>query len=605
MAPRKLRLRKTAAAGIAGATTAALIVTMSPAVARDNNGPPTVTASDVQFTPGTTLHRGSTRQANLLPGPIHDLKPSIANYLKPSPNHPQYSGATEIAGRKGIIVSHESVGYALRYKSYDKDTGEATELPRDQWIPAKNNTIYDLASMSKLFTTVAAVQLIQQHKIDLNAKVASYIPQFAQHGKGDITIENLLTHTSGMPPDPSPSLCDYDTNTQRWNAIYATKPQAPPNTKYIYSDINMMTLQKVIEKVTGNSLDTVVANRITKPLGMHDTMYNPPKSLKHRIAATEYQPWTDRGMVQGTVHDENAYCLGGVAGHAGVFSTAKDMAVLAQTILNGGTYNDTRILSPASTRELMTNYNQKFPGHDHGLGFELNQRWYMDGLTSPVSMGHTGYTGPDIVIDPLSHSFAILMANRVHPTRDWGTNNPSRRAVARDVARALPVRPPDGDGWFSGTGDRRTATLGLPLTSSGKSGQLKNGGRAKFGLWYDTESTDIGTFEASTDHGKTWKKVSIDLHAGQHSWSTDGKFSGFAGRQWAQVSADLPDKVTNLRWRYATDPLYEGQGVYLDNVHVQNTDGQTVFDESRAADTAEFQPHGWVPVQHNGRVRSR
>lgn len=603
MVSRRKRRRRYAAIGMAAATTAALVTGLSPAAASgDKDGPPTVAADDVQFTPGKQLRPGSTRQADLLPEPIHDMKPSMAKYLKPSPDHPLYSGATEIAGRNGVIASHQSAGYALRYKKYDKEKDKATELPRDEWIPAKNDTIYDLASMSKLFTSIAAVQLIQHDKIGLDSTVASYLPDFAQHGKDDITIRNLLTHTSGLPPDPSPSLCDYDTNQERWDAVYATKPDHKPNKKYVYSDLNMMTLQKVIEKVTGKSLDQVVTNKITTPLGLHDTMYNPPKSLKHRIAATEYQTSPDRGMVQGSVHDENAYCLGGVAGHAGVFSTAKDMAVLAQTILNGGEYRGSRILNNESTRSLLTNMNAKFPGNDHGLGFELNQRWYMDGLSSPVTMGHTGFTGPDIVIDPLSHSFMILMTNRVHPTRDWGSNNPARQAVARDFARALPVRPPDGDGWYSGTGDKRRATLALPLDSSARH-QLTKAGRATFKLWYDTESTDTGTFEASTDHGKHWKKVPIDLKAGDHSWSTDGKVSGFSGRRWADVSADLPDKVTNLRWRYVTDPLYEGQGIYLNAVRVQANGGQTVFDQSRQS--GKFRPHGWAPVRHNGRVRQR
>src|SRR5690606_11221219 len=143
----------------------------------------------------------------------------------------------------------------------------------------------------------------------------------------------------------------------------------------VYSDINMMMLQRVIETVTGEPLDDVVRERVTAPLRLRDTVYNPPASLRSRIAATEYQPWTDRGIVRGTVHDENAYCLGGVAGHAGVFSTARDLAVIAQTILDGGRYGRTRILSEQSVRSLLTNFTTAFPGDDHGLGFELNQRW--------------------------------------------------------------------------------------------------------------------------------------------------------------------------------------------------------------------------------------
>lgn len=590
MAMGRFRARGVGVLIAAGATATALVAGPAPAFAASKEGPPTVTADDVHFTPGTRLHYGSAREAGLVPHYVHQLRGSIAQYLKPSPKHPEYAGAVEIAAHDGVIASHEAVGYALRYASYDSDTGKATELPRDEWIPAKKDTIFDLASISKLFTSIAAVQLIQRGRVDLNAPVASYVPEFAQNGKGDITIRNLLTHTSGLRPDPSPSLCTYDTNAERWAAVNATKPQAPPDTKYIYSDMNMMTLQEVIETVTGKSLDTVVRKHITRPLRMHDTMYNPPARLKPRIAATEYQPWTDRGMVHGTVHDENAYCLGGVAGHAGVFSTAHDLAVLAQTVLNGGRYGHARILSRHSVRSLLTNFNQKFPGNEHGLGFELSQRWYMDGLTTPVTAGHTGYTGPSIVIDPTTHSFVILLANRVHPTRDWGSNNPSRRAVARDLARALPVKPAKGrDAWFAGMGDLRTSTLRLPLDVPA------DGGRLSFDLWYDTEGGyDIGSLQASTDGGDSWKAVPVDLRAGPYTWSSDGEFSGYEGKRWAKATADLPGGTTDLRWRYATDTLYEGRGIYVDGVRAWSADGALLFNGARPHDAAAFQPDGWT-----------
>ena len=137
----------------------------------------------------------------------------------------------------------------------------------------------------------------------------------------------------------------------------------------------------------------MIAQRITGPLHLRDTMFNPPASLKPRIAAEEYQPSTGRGIVWGSVHDENAYCVGGVSGHAGVFSTAHDLGVLAQTLLDGGRYGHTRILDEDSVRLLFTNFNQAFPSDSHGLGFELDQRWYMDALNSPVTAGHTGFTG--------------------------------------------------------------------------------------------------------------------------------------------------------------------------------------------------------------------
>jgi hypothetical protein len=353
-----------------------------------------------------------------------------------------------------------------------------------------------------------------------------------------------------------------------------------------------MTMGKVIEAVTGSTLDRVIAQGITGPLHMADSMFNPPASLRPRIAAEEYQPSTGRGIVWGTVHDENAYCVGGVSGHAGMFSTAHDLAVLAQALLNGGRYEHTRILSEDSVRLLFTNFNQAFPSDSHGLGFELDQRWYMDGLNSPVTAGHTGYTGTSIVLDPLSKSFVILLTNRVHPSRNWGSNNPSRRAVARDLALALPVKPSAGHtDWFSGTTDASTATLTLPVATPA------DGARLTFNLWYDSEDSDIGALEASSDGGASWHSVPLTLWVRDRQWSTDGTFSGFEGRQWLNAAAEVPAGSTNLRWRYTTDPLYGGRGVYVDKVRIAGSDG-LIFDGERPADAALFQTVGWTVSQH-------
>jgi CubicO group peptidase (beta-lactamase class C family) len=527
-----------------------------------------IPATDVFFTPGQTLRHGSAHQAGLVQPDIDRIATDIAAYTRPSPTYPEYPGAVALAAHNGIIVADDVTGYALRYAD-DKPT----ELPPDQWIPMRRNTMFDIASMTKLFTSIAAVQLIQSGRIGLNTPVAAYIPQFAADGKGAITIRNLLTHTSGLPADPVPSLCDYATNDERWAAVFAVAPTAAPDTTYLYSDMNMMTLGKVIETVAGRPLDQVIQQRITGPLGLRDTMFNPPAALQRRIAAEEYQPSTGRAIVWGTVHDENAYCVGGVSGHAGIFSTTRDLAVLAQTLLDGGSYDHARILSPASTRLLFTDYNQAFPGNSHGLGFELNQRFYMDALSSPVTAGHTGYTGTDIVIDPLSHSFVILLTNRVHPSRNWGSNNPARRAVARDLALAIPVRPESGPvDYFSGTADATSATLGVPLRAPAA------GARLSFDLWYDTEESDVCYLEASSDGGASWQPLA--------------SFSGFEGRKWLRESAVVPDGTTDLRWRYTTDAIEEGRGVYVDGIRVTGPHG-TLFDDRRPADAARVQLGGW------------
>jgi CubicO group peptidase (beta-lactamase class C family) len=553
----------------------------SPATPPSLAGPPTVTAGDIRFTPGRTVHNGSAREAGLLPDKVAAIGADAAQYL--SGTAPLYPGAVVLAARNGVIVTQQAMGYALRY-SDDKPT----ELPPAQQIPMREDTIFDLASLSKLFTMLVTVQEIERGKISLDAPVAQYIPAYAQNGKASITIRELLTHTSGLEPDLP--FYDYPTRAAQEAALYAVAPQSPPGTAYVYSDLNMISLQFVLEKVTGTTLDKLVHDGVTGPLGMTDTGYNPPASEKWRIAATEYEHVPpanlNRGLVWGQVHDENAYALGGVAGHAGVFSTAHDLAILAQTMLDGGQYGHTRILREASVRQLFTNFNQAFPGDDHGLGFELNQRWYMDAMSSPVTAGHTGYTGTSLVIDPLAHSFVILLTNRVHPTRLTPSTNPARRTVAHDLARAVPVRPSRGKtAWFSQMIDNTTATLALPVPAGAQ--------RLSFDLWYDTEESDIGALEASAD-GTTWTPVPMELRAGPYQWSAPGTFSGFAGRRWATVTSTIPAGTRMLRWRYTTDPSYQGRGVYVDAVRMWNTGDRLVFDDQRPADAARFQPTGWV-----------
>ncbi|WP_034214504.1 serine hydrolase [Actinoplanes subtropicus] len=543
-------------------------------------GPPTVTGDDVRFTPGVRLHYGSAERAGLVPAEIEKIATDIAWYTQPAANPAEYPGAVALAAHDGVIVAHDATGYALRYAD-DKPT----ELPPDQWIPMRRDTIFDIASMTKLFTTIAAVQLAQAGTIGLDTPVAAYLPQFAANGKAGITVRELLTHTSGLPADPAPSLCTYATDDARWAAVYAVAPVAPPETAYLYSDLNMMVLGKMIEAVTGSSLDRVIARQITGPLGMTDTMFNPPAALRPRIAAEEYQPWTGRGIVWGSVHDENAYCAGGVSGHAGIFSTAHDLALLAQTLLDGGKLGHTRILSESSTRSFFTNFNRAYAGHDHGLGFELDQRKYMDALSSPVTAGHTGYTGTDLVLDPLSHSFVILLTNRVHPSRGGGSPTAARDAVARDLALALPVRPVSGrTDWFSGVADATTATLTVPLPAV-------TGARLSFALWYDTEETDVGHLEATAD-GTTWQPVPFSLRTGRNGWTTDGSFDGFEGRRWLAAAAELPPGTTAVRWRYQTDAVYEGRGVYVDAIRVSGPRG-LLFDDRRPGDAARVQLGGW------------
>jgi len=537
---------------------------------------------------GPVLRYGTARDAGLVPLYADHMVADLELGLQPGTgigDHPEYPGGVVLAARRGVIAEYAAAGYNLRYASQQ---GEALR-PRE-WIPTAKDTMYDLASLTKLFTSIVAVQLIQKGDLSLTATVASYIPRFATNGKSGITIKELLTHTSGLPPDPSPPLWTYSAHQQMVDAVYATKLTARPGSAYIYSDLNMIVLAFVEQQVTGKPLDVLVHDQITGPLQMTDTLFNPPASLRERIAAAEYQLLPDRGLVWGHVHDENAWALGGVAGNAGLFSTAHDMAILAQTLLNGGEYAGTRILSRQSVLMLMTNDNEDFPGHHHGLGLELDQNWYMGALATPYTIGHTGFTGTSIVIDPTTDSFVILLTNRVHPSRNWGSTDPIRRAMTYDLARAVAVHPAsDQLEWFGGMADSTTTTLAVPVT-------LPASATLDFSLWYDTEpGYDFLYLEVSTDGGQTWQKVPFSIHGRRLDAKTPGKISGYEGHQWLRAWADLSAWTGPLllRWRYTTDPLYHGRGVYIDTVQVR-AGQRIVFDDRRPGDAAEFQPDGFV-----------
>jgi CubicO group peptidase (beta-lactamase class C family) len=534
------------------------------------------------------LRAGTARQAGLLPQPIAKIGPDVEAGLQPhgAGQHPLYPGAVSLQAHRGVIVADVAVGYSDLYAD-----SAPTLLPPSERVPTRLDTIYDLASLSKLFTSIVAMQLAERGQLDLTAPVVRYLPAFGTHGKAGITITNLLTHTSGLAPDPDPPLWQLPAD-QRVPAILDATPVAAPNTGYVYSDLNLMTLALVEQAITGTTLDTLVARQITGPLRMTSTMYNPPASLLPRIAAEEYQTVPDRGLVHGQVHDENAWALSGVAGHAGVFSDAHDLAVLAQTLLNGGSYGGVRILSKASVLGLFTNLNQAFPGNNHGYGFELYQHWYEGALATPYTAGHTGFTGTDIVIDPTTDSFSILLTNAVHPSRSWGSTNPVRRAVTDDLARSILVHPIAGRAdWYSGMVDARTETLTVAVPA------LVGQARLDFGLWYDTEPTDPLTLQESTD-GSSWTTVAFDISEGRNRYSTSGTVSGYSGHRWYAATAILPPVTgpVQLRWTYRTDSLYHGRGVYLDRLRVRDATGLR-FDDSRPGDAARISAVGFGPAE--------
>ncbi|MFF5761568.1 serine hydrolase [Streptomyces tanashiensis] len=536
----------------------------------------------------TTLRRGSTERAGLLAPHLDGLVAEAERFLAPSPTHPWYAGAVLLAGRGGTVALHRAIGSAVRYAAYDEKTDSGVELPPERQLPMTEDTVFDLASVSKLFTSILAVQQIERGALELEAKVTAYLPEFGGGGKQDVTVRQLLTHTSGfrswIPLYREP------TREGKLRLLWAETLPNAPGTAYLYSDLNLISLQLILEEITGHTLDTLLHDEITAPLGMHRTRFNPPPSWRPEIAATEdaRPPWSglDRGMVHGEVHDENAYALGGVAGHAGIFSRAWDLAVLARTLLNGGAYGRARILAPESVELMFTDFNTAFPGDEHGLGFELYQHWYMGALATPRTAGHTGFTGTSLVLDPTTDAFLIVLGNSVHPVRSWRSGSAPRVAAANHLARAVPVRPARGrTSWFSGMASATTATLTLP--------QVPGAARLECALWWDTEpGADPVALEASADGGTTWRPMpfTTDGRAGHPT----GTVGGWSGRVWHAVSAPLPGANALLRWRYTTDQRYVGRGVYVDGLRLLDGTGRPVFDEARPADGARIEANGWT-----------
>ncbi|MBY7144164.1 beta-lactamase family protein [Virgibacillus sp. NKC19-3] len=377
----------------------------------------------VSFAASSELLPGEPESVHMLDAPLNEMDASILQSIQDK----EMPGAVAFVAREGKIVKQSNYGHALRYVD-----DEFTEVENP--VDMENDTIFDLASISKLFTVTAAMQLYEEGEFELDDPVAKHIPAFAENDKSDVTIRQLMTHTSGFTAwIPLENMAE--NREEAFQIVFGYPLENEPGDHYEYSDLNMITLGALVEEWSGMRLDEYVSEHITEPLGMTDTMYNPPETLIDRIAATAYVP--GRGMVHGDVHDGNAFVLDGVAGHAGVFSTAFDLAVFSQMMLNEGTYNDTRILKEETVELITQNHTPEFPGDDHGLGWELNQEWYMGTLAETTTIGHTGFTGTSVVISPTSESITILLTNRVHPIDQTPSTNPIRQEVAEKTADAI------------------------------------------------------------------------------------------------------------------------------------------------------------------------
>ena len=287
--------------------------------------------------------------------------------------------------------------------------------------PMTTDTVFDLASLTKPIATATSVMiLVDQKKLQLDEPVAAYLPEFAAASKEKVTVRQLLIHTSGLIPDNS--LKDYGEGAEKAIArVLALKPQSPPGERFAYSDMNYVVLGELVNKLSGQRVYECAREHIFQPLGMQETTYLPGEDLKKRAAPTEKR---DGKWMQGEVHDPRAFKLGGIAGHAGLFSTAEDLAIYASMMLGRGERGGKRILSgDAWTR--MTTPN-KVParrnnGTDHeglrGLGWDMQSGYSINRgeSFSSAAFGHGGFTGTAIWIDPERDLFLIFLSNRVHP----------------------------------------------------------------------------------------------------------------------------------------------------------------------------------------------
>ena len=276
------------------------------------------------------------------------------------------------------------------------------------------DTIFDIASLTKVVaTTTAVMQLVERGKLDLDATVARYWPAFKAKGKESITVRQLLTHYSGLRPDLSmrPRWSGYKTAMQK---IISQKPVRKPGTAFIYSDINFAVLGELVRRVSGETLDAYCLKYIFKPLGMKDTGFRPSHDLFDRIAPTQYH---EGQLLRGKVHDPMCYNMGGLAGHAGLFSTAQDLSIFASMLLDGGSLNGVKILSPKTVNMMTSPQSPRHGSKLWGLGWDLDAPLVAnrEELRKTGSFGHLGYTGAALWVDPVTKVYVIVLTNRVYP----------------------------------------------------------------------------------------------------------------------------------------------------------------------------------------------
>jgi CubicO group peptidase (beta-lactamase class C family) len=371
-------------------------------------------------TPGPTPQRASASMPAATSGSERSLatalRDSLAAVLARAYADSAFPGAYAVVGTHAGVLAEDSVGHL-------------------DWGPSPvpdEHSLWDLASLTKVTgMTTAIMQLYEQGKIDLDAPLQRYIPEWQGSHKELVTIRALITHTSGLPADKPYDRLTHDPDSIA-KLLFSTPLDTLPGVRMVYSDIGAYMLGRLVERISGETLDQYLLKHVFGPLRMNETMYRPPAWLKPRIAPTEIDPIRG-GKVWGVVHDERAYYLGGVSAHAGLFSSAHDMSRFAQMYLNGGELDGVRIIQPGTIQFFTTRQVQ-----DRALGWQKPDGKNSAGhLMSERAFGHTGFTGTSIWIDPDRDVFVILLSNRVNPTRNNNKIGRVRVALSDAVMSAI------------------------------------------------------------------------------------------------------------------------------------------------------------------------
>jgi beta-glucosidase-like glycosyl hydrolase/CubicO group peptidase (beta-lactamase class C family) len=346
------------------------------------------------------------------------MKDSLQHLLDRAVRDSAFPGAIAVVGRRDRVLATVSAGH-LDWKE--------SPAPDDR-------TLWDMASLTKVTATTSSIMtLVDAGKVDINAPVQKYLPDWQGPNKEKVLIRHLLTHSSGLP-SWRPLYKEATSAEQAMQMVFETALDTLPGARMLYSDLNFILLGQVVQRLSGQRLDAYASEHVFGPLKMTDTQFNPDRSLLARIAPTEVDPWRQR-HIRGEVHDENAFVLGGVSGHAGLFSTAHDVTRLCQAYLNGGTLDGARIWTPETIRLFTTVQDSTFS--NRALGWETPNGVNSAGrVMRRPAFGHTGFTGTSIWVDPANDLFVVLLTNRVNPTRQNARIGGVRQGVA-DMAEAL------------------------------------------------------------------------------------------------------------------------------------------------------------------------